>query len=197
MQGKALADVANDFVDNLQRELLMINQRDRRLQVLLSGREVIIQANKNKFRKEKHVLYVLPYNIDKNEGYIDDNDLLEEDQRDKWWSNYGKVKGHEYDGLPDKLKTMDLDEITAQPLLNYLVALSFERGEIDFSTDINLNEIYYDLLKEVYNRSYEKTHTTVKNIELEQFTRILEKLKREIWLLIRNLSLPIKVLASI
>jgi len=57
--------------------------------------------------------------------------------------------------LPKELIHPDLDEITAQPLLNYLVALSFTRGKLDFSSDINLNSIYSDLVAAVHERGYE------------------------------------------
>ena len=62
----------------------------------------------------------------------------------------------DFEGLPEELNRDDLTEITAQPLLNYLVALSFTRDKLDFSKDINLNSIYADLVTAVYERGYEK-----------------------------------------
>lgn len=183
MQGKALSDIANDFIDNLQRQLSIINQNKSILKVLLSGRDVIIQANKNKFRKNKQVLNILPYYMKDTEkkNYKDEHRLLREDQRNSWWSNYGKVKEKKYTKLPEELKNQELDDITAQPLLNYLVALSFERREIDFSSNINLNQIYYDLLQKVYYRSYEQTHETVKSLTIQEFIRILEEIGLVAW----------------
>jgi hypothetical protein len=49
--------------------------------------------------------------------------------------SYGAVSGSGYTGLPTELDQGNLTEITAQPLLNYLVALSLRRGELQFSEE--------------------------------------------------------------
>src|SRR5690606_19492396 len=91
----------------------------------------------------------------KREGNYDDpHFLLEEDQRKIWWRQYGHATGKKYENIPIDLNRDDLHEITSQPLLNYLVALSFIRGELDFSQQVNLNTIYEDLLKAIYERAY-------------------------------------------
>lgn len=41
--------------------------------------------------------------------------------------NYGSLTGKSYAGLPDELNREDLAKVTAQPLLNYLVALGLAR----------------------------------------------------------------------
>jgi uncharacterized protein YjbI with pentapeptide repeats len=76
-----------------------------------------------------------------------------------------------------------LAEITAQPLLNFLLALSFTRGKIDFSQDVNLNLIYADLVAAVYERGYEKRrpHTSIRHMSLEQFARVLEEIGLAAW----------------
>jgi uncharacterized protein YjbI with pentapeptide repeats len=76
-----------------------------------------------------------------------------------------------------------LNEITAQPLLNYLVALSYERGTIVFSEETNLNEIYNDLLEAVFTRGYSesKVFYVLKAMSLDNFTRILEEIAIAAW----------------
>jgi len=75
-----------------------------------------------------------------------------------------------------------LVEITAQPLLNYLVALSIEGGKLKFSEQTNLNEIYGDLLEAVYERRYEKQgHRVIEGIEKHEFIGILEEIALACW----------------
>ena len=59
MQGMALAEAANKFVQELAKEVLNYNARQLRLQVILSGRDIIIQQNEAGFRKEEQVLGVV------------------------------------------------------------------------------------------------------------------------------------------
>ena len=185
MQGKVLADAASQFIREIKMKLGNLNSQKTRLQVIVSGRDIIIQANEAEFRREHQLLHILPYYIEKEERnqYTAAKGFLENDQRDAWWENYGKIKGKSFPGLPEELKNRDLDKLTAQPLLNYLVALSYERGKIRFSQQTALNEIYDDLLEEVHRRGYEKSgvHRAVERLEYPQFVRILEEIAVCAW----------------
>jgi hypothetical protein len=119
---------------------------------------------------------------DESNNYVDEQTLLEQDQRQIWWQSYGEAKGKEYTGLPPELDNPNLVEITAQPLLNYLVALSIEGGKLKFSEQTNLNEIYGDLLEAVYERGYEKQgHRVIEGIEKHEFIGILEEIALACW----------------
>ncbi|BAY20947.1 pentapeptide repeat-containing protein [Calothrix sp. NIES-2100] len=185
MQGKIAEEVAQKFVSEVQRQVNAFNHVQTRLQVLISGRELVIQRNQSDFRKPKQILHVLPYFVDKEErrqnNYIDAQKLLEQDQRQIWWDKYGKASGHGYDSLPAELDKGYLREITSQPLLNYLVALSFVRGAVKFSEDSNLNEIYADLLTAVYQRSWGNDNPVIKGVAEKDFVRILESIAVAAW----------------
>ncbi|MFP4101302.1 NACHT domain-containing protein, partial [Coleofasciculus sp.] len=184
MQGKIAEKIAQEFVREVQRTVDRLNQRELCLQVLIAGRELAVQANQTDFRKEGQILHVLPYFIpeDKRKKYVDENQLLEQDQRQNWWQNYGAVSGYGYTGLPNELDQGNLTEITAQPLLNYLVALSLRRGELTFNQDTNLNAIYYDLLKAIYERGWAgHQHRAIQGIEERDFIRILEEIALAAW----------------
>jgi uncharacterized protein YjbI with pentapeptide repeats len=188
MQSKIAEQTAKEFVEEVRREVDRFNYKHLRLQVVITGREVVVQANRSKFRQPSQLLYILPYFVTKKERdrqkYIDDQNLLEEDQRQLWWQSYGQAKGKHYDGLPQELDKDDLVEITAQPLLNYLVALSCERDKLRFSKDTNLNEIYADLLDAVYERGYEGTnrqHRSIEEIAKEEFIAIIEEIALACW----------------
>jgi uncharacterized protein YjbI with pentapeptide repeats len=184
MQGKIAEKTAQDFVREVQRKVERFNQREICLQILISGRELVVQANETDFRKEGQILHVLPYFLaeDDREDYVDAKKLLEQDQRQLWWHNYGAVSGSGYTGLPTELDQGNLTEITAQPLLNYLVALSLRRGELKFSEETNLNAVYADLLKAIYERGWaEHQHAAIQGIEEKDFVRILEEIALAAW----------------
>ncbi|MEQ9371996.1 MAG: pentapeptide repeat-containing protein [Coleofasciculus chthonoplastes F3-SA18-01] len=184
MQGKIAEKIAQDFVREVQRTVDRLNQQKLCLQVLIAGRELAVQANEIDFRKEGQILHVLPYFVPeyKQKNYVDTNQLLEQDQRQNWWQNYGAVSGYGYTDLPNELNQGNLTEITAQPLLNYLVALSLRRGELTFSQDTNLNAIYNDLLKAIYERGWAgHQHRAIQGIEEKDFVRILEEIALAAW----------------
>ncbi|MFB2918534.1 MULTISPECIES: pentapeptide repeat-containing protein [Aerosakkonema] len=188
MQGKFAEEVTKQFVEEVRFKVNQFNQRETRLQVLISGREVVVQANRSKFREAHQILHILPYFVaaqerkDENKKYVDNRNLLEQDQRQLWWQFYGKAKGKDYNGLPPELDKENLLDITVQPLLNYLVALSIERGKLQFTEDTNLNQIYGDLLEAVYERGYEKHgHRVIEGIKKEEFIGILEEIALACW----------------
>jgi uncharacterized protein YjbI with pentapeptide repeats len=185
MQGKIAEKTAQDFVGEVQRKVERLNQHKTCVQVLISGREVVVQANETPFRKEGQIFYVLPYFLpehDRQRHYVDTKKLLEEDQRQLWWKRYGKASGRGYTGLPPELNQGNLTEITAQPLLNYLVALSLQRGALKFSEETNLNAVYADLLTAIYERGWAGyQHAAIKGIEEKDFVRILEEIALASW----------------
>ena len=184
MQGKIAEKTAQDFVREVQCKVERFNQRDTCLQVLIGGRELVVQANETDFRKDGQILHVLPYFVpeDDRNNYVDAKKLLEQDQRQLWWQNYGAASGSGYTGLPTDLDQGNLIEITAQPLLNYLVALSLRRGELKFSEETNLNAVYADLLKAIHERGWAgHQHVAIQGIEEKDFVRILEEIALAAW----------------
>lgn len=184
MQGKVAVELAQQFVREVLRKTYQINLSEPRLKVLISGRELVLQANANEFRKPRQILHVLPYLVSKEErhSYSDSRKLLEQDQRQLWWEAYGKASGHGHLGLPQELNRKELVEVTTQPLLNYLVALSFARGRVDLASESNLNVIYEDLLKAVHQRGWaEHQHPAIRDVQEESFIRLLEEIAVAAW----------------
>ena len=184
MQGKIAERTAQDFVREVQRKVLLFNQRETCLQVLISGRELVVQANETNFRKDGQILHVLPYFVPESSRgrYVDEKKLLKQDQRQLWWQNYGAASGSGYDSLPTELDQGNLIEITTQPLLNYLVALSLRRGELKFSKATNLNAVYADLIKAIHERGWAgHQHMAIQGIEETDFVRILEEIALAAW----------------
>ncbi|PSB26199.1 pentapeptide repeat-containing protein [Stenomitos frigidus] len=184
-QGKVGIEAAQQFVREAQKQLYRLNQRTTRLQILISGRDVAVQANSVEFQREGQILHILPYFVPVHERtqYVDDHKLLADDHRDRWWQNYGIVSGRAYTGLPKELDQGNLIEITGQPLLNYLVALSYGQGRLSISETTNLNEIYTDLLRAIHERGWasRRQHPSLQGVTLDNFVRILEEVALSSW----------------
>lgn len=185
MQGKLAAETAQQFVSEIQRKVELLNSKDRlRLKVLISGRDLAVQANMNQLRKQQQVMYVLPYLIKdgSSKNYQDSKNLLEQDQRQVWWKLYSAATGKNHAGMPNELSRNDFEEITSQPLLNFLVALSYDRGILNLTEESNLNRIYEDLLKAVYERKWAvNPHPATLDVQEEDFIRILEEVAVSAW----------------
>jgi uncharacterized protein YjbI with pentapeptide repeats len=188
MQGKAADATARDFMDEVLNTLNRYNGRDQiKWQILITGRDLAIQASETRLRNPQQIFQLLPYYLDlenyetKGRNYQDDNKLLDIDQRDSWWQKFGKAKGINYTGLPPELDKKNLTPITTEPLLNYLVALSYERKQIEFNANLSLNAVYYDLLQAVYERQYAGRHANACNLSIAEFLAILEEIALAVW----------------
>jgi uncharacterized protein YjbI with pentapeptide repeats len=183
-QGKLAAETALAFVREVQRTADRLNANSCRLLVLICGRPVAVQGAEADIRNPKQILHLLGYHVtsDERNAYKDPLGLLQTDHRNTWWETFGRLRGLPYAGLPQELRTKALVDITAQPLLNYLVALTYERKQIDFGQRVSLNSIYADLLSAVYDRAYEhRKSRSLEGLTQDQFTRILEEIAIATW----------------
>ncbi len=184
LQGKA----ANAFVDEVLRRIHAGNSQGGQRQVIITGRIIAVQAVEAKLRETKQITHVLPYFVAKKERkqYHDPAKLLENDQRQDWWQKYGKAAGKGYAGLPKELAWDSFQEISAQPLLNYLLALSYDHQRITFNDDTTLNQIYADLISAVYCRQYEEggkgpVSVCAGGLTEQQFVRVLKEIALAVW----------------
>jgi hypothetical protein len=186
-EGKVGAETARTFVGEVRTLINSAAFQKKDLRVILCGREPVVQDLDLEGRRDAEVLNLLPYftpREDRTVGWRDPNGLLEHDWREEWWKNYGALTGQEWVNIPDELRRPELAEITPQPLLNYLVALSYSRKEVDFqSVTLNRNQIYLDLVKRVYERGYEHTgrHASIADLSFEDFLRVLEEVALATW----------------
>ncbi|MCL1933302.1 MAG: pentapeptide repeat-containing protein [Candidatus Azobacteroides sp.] len=183
MQGKALEEIAGSFVRDVARNALLLNKNTLRIQVIIAGRDVIVQQNENEFKRPDEVLRLLPYLIQEEKArFIDDNRLIDIDQRHTWWTKYGELKKKPYQGLPAELQNSEMNEVTAQPLLNYLIALALEyKEEEDLQIDFeNPNTIYSCLLQGVYKREYSSEKITF-GLDFNSFVFALKEIALCTW----------------
>lgn len=196
-EGKASEEMAGQFIANLKQFLETRNMGKLHVQAMVSGREPVIQTHAFKLDVQDTVLHLLPYkllyhDLFANHGltkYDDPTKMLKADQRDTWWKRYAFAKGRPETTMPEVLKREELEDITREPLLNYLVALSYERSKqpdaprkLDFSTETNRNRIYADLLFSVYERPWgNKRNPQAKGISEHQFYTLLEEIALVTW----------------
>jgi uncharacterized protein YjbI with pentapeptide repeats len=178
---------ARQFLQELRNRLENINTNERRLLALVMGRTVMIEITRTEIREPRQLLRLLPYYLAQNDQnhFYDPGNLLETDQRQKWWENYGLSTGKLYKGLPDQLVNAGprLDDLTAQPLLNYLIALSMDRGRVVFDKNTNLNSVYQDLLSNVYDGIHNRNRKNLVDLNLseQQFVKVLGKIAVSSW----------------
>ena len=182
MQGRAGQEVARSFIDAVGNKIDRINEHEGHfVQVVFGGRDIVVEFARV---PERRVLHVLAYHGSDPEQFHDPEKLLENETYacGRWWRQFGEATGEGYEAVPRPLQKDELVEITAQPLLNYLLALSYRRGELDFSTAPNLNLIFEDLLNAVYERPWgPAAHPTTKPLSREEFDHLLDELGLAAW----------------
>jgi uncharacterized protein YjbI with pentapeptide repeats len=189
LSGKVGLAASENFVEQLN---TLVNASQQNLKVLVSGRDAIVQAQINKFSKPDQIWHLLPYHIpdyNATKYQAHPQNLLTTDRRDDWWQKYGGLKGKKYEGLPQSLRIESLDEITSQPILNYLVAISdyFLQNKIDEST--TRNQIYQSLLQKVYERGWaernkatgDRGHPITQEMSFADFQLVLEEVGLCAW----------------
>ena len=183
--GSVSENIAGEFVDYLLRTVDRRNATELHLQVVLSGRLVAIQGQQSKFRQPEQVLTLLPYHVTEppSEKIKDGEELLQIDQRNDWWRQWGEATRHPIKEMPQEFRREDLDEITTQPLLNYLLALVHQDPEFDILKDTGLNDIYDHFLKQIFDRVYEqkRVYTPIEGLDEDVFRHLLEEIAATAW----------------
>jgi Pentapeptide repeats (8 copies) len=189
LSGKVGLTAAENFTEQI---CTLVQANSQHLKVLISGRDAIVHSQINKFSKPEQIWHLLPYYLSENTAkqyQAEPQDLLKKDRRHTWWQQYGRLKGKKCEGLPQNLRINSLDEITSQPILNYLVAISdyFLQNKINEKT--TRNQIYQSLLQKVYERGWTDRnkatgnlgHPITQSISFTDFQLILEEVGLCAW----------------
>lgn len=131
-------------------------------------------------------MHLLPYvigNEDKGK-YKNAANYIHLDQRRQWWQTFSKLKGWHTTDIPNVYTQGKLGEITAQPLLNYLVALYHISNQQTLDNNTNLNDIYRELTDNVYRRSWGEganLHLDRSQLSQAEFAQVLQLVAVSAW----------------
>ncbi|TIH20244.1 AAA family ATPase [Marinifilum sp. JC120] len=146
---------------------------------IVTGRTLAVESVENWYDGKSGIINILEYLINENyyELYTEDSQsIIQTDQRIEWWERYNSIQGTEATGLPDFLTNESqsqesLKEISAQPLLNYLLALAVE-SKFQIDHDTNINTVYEHLLNE-FNKKFATSKYDGLDINPDTFSRFL------------------------
>lgn len=187
VQGALGEKAAREFVGQVERAARDMNHNQCRVRIIITGRELAIQGADTVLRGPERILHMVPYFVDEEarQQYEDPDGLLAVDQREVWLKRYTELI--RYDGkqrLLDAIKRPDIIELTAEPLLLYLLVFSCCSGNLSLSGEsIDLSQIYYGLLRGVYERGYDKSkHGGLGPVQtFDEFSTVLEEIGLAAW----------------
>lgn len=156
------------------------------IRVIISGRMPAFQAAKRYLEiAPDSCLEVLGYNVIDDSNRINKSDLWAKDQRQDWWNQYATARNIETT-MPDALLSEDLESISQEPLLCYLLVLS------GFATDNweqaaeNPNRIYSALMNDIYKRGWGdghiKRHGPGRTMSNGDFLKLMRTIGLAAWL---------------
>ena len=155
--GKGADDLARDFAHALDMLLQNLNTSDTlRAVAIVTGRDTIIQALKSRTSglADCHVLEACGYapmiDISINHSTAS---LEAVDQRPAWWKRYAAATGKSAN-VPMAFVASELEELSNEPLLCYLLALADIANQNWQDVADNPNKIYQKLLHDVWDRKW-------------------------------------------
>jgi len=201
MQGKGGQSAAADFLGNINTLLEDFNHQRRRLDAIIAGREIIVDAHKDRF-KPRQILHLMAYFLtdeDRRGAWNPARIEVEargvdhlDDQRPEWWAAYYKATGLEAPGRRHSQSlpyvSDHLAPLSAVPLLNYLIAWVYtsargQEGGPDLKPDARRNDLYARLINEVWHRPWSGRvpHPVGQHLSFEAFERVLEEIALAMW----------------
>ncbi len=184
MRGEAGQASAHEFARAVGR---LVEERNRvalTLRVLLTGRTALMQYLASEFPAEGALLHLCPYFTPDQEkaAYGAAWPLLAKDQRPEWWNKYGALKGLPYTDVPAHFAGGNLVEITAEPLLCYLLALADGGGSFQPGRMAPENEIYAEVMRRLHLRpGPDGRHFGQRGLPLDDFHQVLEQIAVATW----------------
>ncbi len=204
-QGDAGKRAAEDFAAKILFALNQCQQNGRIVHVLFCGRPIAAQDFGKVFTDPKQTYHLLPFwtpEKDRNDDdfeYVGDVKELAMDRREQWWKRYTKAVGDIVNEMPALLKDEKLEEFTAQPLLNFLLALAYrdrdKPSKVAHSPENpvppnpftgnevpnRMADVFAWLLRKIYDREYEHRHKLIENMSFTDFRDMMALFGMTAW----------------
>ncbi|MEO5362793.1 MAG: ATP-binding protein, partial [Magnetococcus sp. DMHC-8] len=156
MRHESLSGAARQFVEEIGQLTTRFNQRETRLQILLTERTPLCAAHADQFRLPGQVLHLLSYSPAAAGGWPGDADaLLPPDQRPAWWARHGQTRGNAARHHPAPWQVATLTELTTHPLANHLLAQAMAQDRIDPGREEGVNRLCQELVAGLFKRTYD------------------------------------------
>ncbi len=152
------------------------------LKVIVSGRMLAFQSARKIMTIPAHgSLEVYGYLPAATRGLTHPNDIWKLDQRLDWWEKYASALNLN-SNLPDAFKAKELESITHEPLLSYLLVLAgFASHNWERAAE-NPNRIYATLMSDIYTRGWGGASTQVKSMTSREFNLLMQTIGLAAWL---------------
>ena len=204
-QGDAGKRAAEDFAAKMLFALNQCQQNGRIIHVLFCGRPIAAQDFGKVFTDPKQTYHLLPFWTPEKDRkgddfkYVGDVKELETDRREKWWKRYTNAVGDKVNEMPALMKDEKLEEFTAQPLLNFLLALAYRDRDkpakvshspenpvppnpfTDNEVPNRMADVFAWLLRKVYDREYDHRHKHIENMSFTDFRDIMALFGMTAW----------------
>ena len=195
---EAAKDVSRKFIRNVKALLSSLNRTRLRAAAIVLGRSVAVEdARKEADMTVASLLHVMPLTeldeksleigsrqIGKRPSPEDCRDplaLCGNDDRDAFWERWRGAAGLAVGTEAKALSNAQLDDLTAEPLLFYLLILSgFAERDTETAAD-NRNIVYREIFRRVHRRDKEKSHSSSHKLEEDVFFHLMECLALAIW----------------
>lgn len=147
--------ICEDLWDQLDELLSTLNTQKRiRARAIVTGRDAIIQAatssRRGRLLDARDSLEIVGLQ-ELNERDFKTTSASADGQKESWWKRYAIAAGKDQQ-LPPIYNNPELDSLTSEPLLAYLIALSGKAEDSKVNEINNINEVYEKLIEDVWNR---------------------------------------------
>ncbi|WP_173977250.1 NACHT domain-containing NTPase [Magnetospirillum sp. LM-5] len=185
--GGGETDVTVQFSTKLQALATALRgDQGRILRVVVSGRPVAFQTARRHLPAGANKSYEVAGLLPLPDDWQGDTALIATDLRPVWWEQYAVVNGLDRQP-PPAMTEQGLMELTAEPLLCYLLALSgYVTGNWQEAAD-NHNRIYEKLIEEVWRRGWGDGSGRVRRqgpgreLTHDDFVRLMETIALAAW----------------
>ncbi len=202
---EAAKQVTRKFIKNVKDLLSDLNRPGLRAAAIVLGRSVAVKdALDDQQLNVSTMLHVMPLKrldekvlevgnwqpqSDPDEADIEDPlTLWEREDRKKFWETWLKASGKPFETKAEALENSALDDLTAEPLLFYLLIVSGYADKNAAQAADNRNRVYQKIFSEVHrrdkgeaHRGKSKTHPSSDKMDESCFFHLMECLGLAIW----------------
>jgi hypothetical protein len=169
--------------------------------VVIAGRELIVSALRSERDRDRKIFHVLGYQPrGQSDNWPDPEGRLCQDQRREWWRAWGRLSGEALEDVPREIVNKGrLADLTDQPLLNHLLAVTRAEAPEALSGQSSINTVYATILDHFWKRTWgdKRQLPSLKPLSKEDFRRLFASIGLAVWQHGGGRTTTLKVVAKI